>query len=111
MLAVSYDLEVCEDCYFLYHYGANDSTVELSEGWDKATAESRLGSILSNGGSVYDHTCADHEWHSDTDELCQYCGSPSSEGDGMTDFSWCECDLCWSRLGGYRFRLAVRDSI
>jgi hypothetical protein len=79
---------VCTDCYMAHHYGPG--SCESAE-WDR---DRYLATVESVGG---DRNIADN--------------TDPETGEGCREFSWSSCDTCDSRLGGYRYRMAVRESI
>jgi hypothetical protein len=74
------------DCYTAYHYGANTTEYGMDPRWDR---DRFLNAIEAIGR---DHIADNTDMEND---------------DGYTTFSWSECDLCQSALGGSRYRMAV----
>lgn len=121
-------VEVCEECYFAYHYGADEATATTTyindpEGAEKRSAE--LLKLIEDQRDLTDWTypSAKFEHRTIVDEdgdevrvvrLIDYDGSDitdQADGDtGITDFSWKSCDGCGSDLGGSRYRLAMWSS-
>ncbi len=91
---------VCTDCYMAHHYGTDDRYVEFSDEWDRDTYEMKAAEMDLTDWSCDPDLIGDDEIEN---------GRREFSWQGRREFSWQSCDLCESRLGGSRYRLAVWD--
>lgn len=84
----TYDIMVCQDCYFAHHYGYHEHEGSFYAGDTDTAADREPLSRVGEGMRLWDAV--------DTDT-----------GEGMETFSWSWCEGCGSQLGGSRYSLSV----